>query len=455
MRLSLIHRYSIQSPYYNKNLAPAEILLHLMEMDSLRSIEFQRGFMMKRKPQQRESIANGDRKASDSDGTIKAMFSADQLDIPRSIVYSGVSLGLGQYLVEFWLGSPAQRFLLIVDTGSDLVWVQCYPCRRCSSIAGPIFFPSKSASFSQVPCSSDECFLVPAPAHDFCDAHNPASCKYMYRYKDQSQSSGLLSRETVTLNSTSGHCVQFVNVVFGCGMRNAGSFNGSGGVLGLGQGDISFSSQIGHRYSKFSYCLGDYLRSNSASSLLLFGNVTQNLSQDIIFRYIPLVKNSLASTFYYVRVEQVSVGGEILRIPSNVWEIDLLGNGGTIFDSGSTLSFFKMPAYLIILGAFERAIRYPRSHSFQGLDLCINVSGISQPPLPAFSISFEGSSVFQPPSSNYFVEVAKDVKCLAIQGVISPFAFNTIGNLLQQNFYIEFDRGNGQLGFAQGDCAVL
>ncbi|KAJ7207016.1 hypothetical protein O6H91_02G067900 [Diphasiastrum complanatum] len=452
MRLRLIHRYSDESPDYNPNVTSAQILQKLLEMDSLRSIEFQRAFQMKSQQQERQSIASADPQLSSS-AKLKEMFS-DQIDIPKSNIFSGASLGLGQYLVEFSLGSPAQIFLLVIDTGSDLIWVQCYPCRSCSSLSGPIFVPSNSSTFSQLPCSSSECSLVPAPAHDICNARYP-SCKYLYQYGDESQSSGIFCRDTATLKSTSGKCVQFENIAFGCGNRNAGSFNGSGGVLGLGQGDISFISQISHRYNKFSYCLGNYMRPNSSSSLLLFGNGTQNESQNSVLQYIPLVKNSLASTFYYVRVVQVSVGGEVLSIPSSVWEIDLLGNGGTVFDSGSTLSVFRMPAYAIILGAFERAIHYPRTQSVQGLDLCFNSSGSSQPALPAFYISFEGYANFQPPPSNYFVEVAEDVKCLAIQGVISPFAFNIIGNLLQQNFHIEFDRGNAQLGFAQSDCAVM
>jgi hypothetical protein len=38
-----------------------------------------------------------------------------------------VSPGEGEFLTRFALGTPAQSFTLILDTGSDLVWTQCLP----------------------------------------------------------------------------------------------------------------------------------------------------------------------------------------------------------------------------------------------------------------------------------------------------------------------------------------
>jgi hypothetical protein len=62
-----------------------------------------------------------------------------------------------EYAMTLYLGTPAQKFVLIVDTGSDLVWVQCKPCTspyNCYPEADPFFDPSASSSYSPVPCNN-------------------------------------------------------------------------------------------------------------------------------------------------------------------------------------------------------------------------------------------------------------------------------------------------------------
>jgi hypothetical protein len=63
-----------------------------------------------------------------------------------------------EYAMTLYLGTPVQKFVLIVDTGSDLVWVQCKPCTSpdsCYPEADPLFDPSASSSYAPVPCSDN------------------------------------------------------------------------------------------------------------------------------------------------------------------------------------------------------------------------------------------------------------------------------------------------------------
>ena len=62
------------------------------------------------------------------------------------------SLSLIEYVMKLYLGTPEKKFILVMDTGSDLVWVQCQPCIRCYDQTGPLFDPSTSNSYSPVPC---------------------------------------------------------------------------------------------------------------------------------------------------------------------------------------------------------------------------------------------------------------------------------------------------------------
>ncbi|KAL5850130.1 hypothetical protein ACOSQ4_008143 [Xanthoceras sorbifolium] len=59
------------------------------------------------------------------------------------------SIGLGEYYAIVDIGTPGQSVYVILDTGSDITWIQCKPCSvQCFKQPGPIFDPSKSSTYS-------------------------------------------------------------------------------------------------------------------------------------------------------------------------------------------------------------------------------------------------------------------------------------------------------------------
>ncbi|XP_019164554.1 PREDICTED: aspartyl protease family protein 2 [Ipomoea nil] len=379
-------------------------------------------------------------------------------------VTSGSSSGTGQYFVEFHLGTPPQRLLLVADTGSDLVWVTCSACRNCSSrVPHSAFLARHSASFAPVHCYDEKCKLVPHPRRVPCNRtrlHSP--CRYEYFYSDGSVTSGFFAAETTAFNASSGLPVRFKNVKFGCGFRASGpsitgpSFNGAQGVLGLGRGPISLATQLGRRFgNKFSYCLMDYTLAPTPRSYLVIGDSqSAGATNGSGLSFTPLIHNSFSPTFYYIGIESVAIEDTKLPISPSVWAIDELGNGGTVMDSGTTLTFLAQPAYTRIVNEFKRRVKLPQPAELTpGFDLCINVSGNPNPILPKMSFRFTGGSVFAPPTGNYFLDTAPDIKCLALQPVVSPAAFSVIGNLMQQGFTFQFDRDQSLLGFSRHGCS--
>lgn len=113
---------------------------------------------------------------------------------------SGVSLGSGEYFMDVFIGTPPKHFSLILDTGSDLNWLQCSPCEDCYEQIGPKYDPSMSSSYSAIPCSSKQCGLVAPPeaeaAGDRCAGNSSSPCRYFYWYGDRSNTTGDLSWET-------------------------------------------------------------------------------------------------------------------------------------------------------------------------------------------------------------------------------------------------------------------
>ncbi|CAM6087897.1 unnamed protein product [Calypogeia fissa] len=360
---------------------------------------------------------------------------------------SPVSVGNGEYVMALDLGTPSKTYSVIVDTGSDLTWIQCSPCSTCFQQPNPMFDPSTSSSYAALGCSNTLCQTLPV-----VEGCSP-SCQYFYEYGDQSTTVGTFSQDTVTLSTTSGGTQQVGNVAFGCGHDNQGSFSGVDGLVGLGQGPISFTSQLSSLFGgKFSYCLVSLMDSPSQTSPLLFGNA--GIPSGSV-KYTPIVQNSHHPTYYYVGLNGISVGGSLLSIPASAFAIDSSGSGGTILDSGTTITQLVGSAYKVVCQAFQSQMPYPQvSGSPAGLDLCFDVSGAgsSSVRVPTLTFHFDQADI-DLPSENYFVTVDQDgTLCLAMAG---SYGFTIYGNIQQQNYQMLYDRVEGRVGFKQMQCDTL
>lgn len=257
-----------------------------------------------------------------------------------SSVISGLAQGSGEYFTRLGVGTPPRNVYMVLDTGSDVVWLQCAPCRSCYSQADPVFDPKKSKSFAGIPCGSPLCRRLDSPG---CNNRNNV-CQYQVSYGDGSFTVGDFSTETMTFRRTA-----VSGVALGCGHDNEGLFIGAAGLLGLGQGSLSFPSQTGNRFGqKFSYCLVDRSASAKPSSVV-FGDSAVSRTA----RFTPLLKNPKLDTFYYVELLGISVGGKPVRgISASLFRLDQTGNGGVIIDSGTSVTRFTRPAYVALRNAF-------------------------------------------------------------------------------------------------------
>ena len=372
---------------------------------------------------------------------------------------SGVSLGSGEYFMDVFVGTPPKHFSLILDTGSDLNWIQCVPCIACFEQSGPYYDPKDSSSFRNISCGDPRCQLVSSPDPPRpCKGENQ-SCPYFYWYGDGSNTTGDFALETFTVNLTTpsggAELKRVENVMFGCGHWNRGLFHGAAGLLGLGRGPLSFASQMQSFYGhSFSYCLVDRNSNASVSSKLIFGEDKELLSHpNLNFTSFGGAKEDSVDTFYYVQIKSVMVDGEVLKIPEETWHLSAEGAGGTIIDSGTTLTYFAEPAYEIIREAFVKKIKgYTVVEGLPPLNPCYNVSGIDKMELPDFGILFADGAEWNFPVENYFIQIDSDIVCLAILGT-SRSALSIIGNYQQQNFHILYDMKKSRLGYAPMKCS--
>ncbi|KAJ6843854.1 uncharacterized protein M6B38_116880 [Iris pallida] len=144
---------------------------------------------------------------------------------------------------------------------------------------------------------------------------------------------------------------------------------------------------------------------------------------------------------FYVRVKGVRVGGEPLPVPPESWELAEDGTGGTIIDSGTTLTYFVRPAYRAIREAFARKVTYPLVEDFPVLNPCYNVSGVAgeEVVMPGFGLEFADGAVWDFPAENYFIRLEPEaIMCLAFLETPRS-SLSIIGNYQQQNFRILYD----------------
>eukprot|EP00253_Pinus_taeda_P011383 PITA_11383 len=360
-------------------------------------------------------------------------------DVP---LQPGRKVGTGNYILTVGFGTPAKNMLLIIDTGSDVTWIQCNPCSDCYSQVDPMFNPQQSSSYKHLPCLSAACTQL-ATAEGNLNTCGVGGCVYEVNYRDGSTTHGDFSYQTFTLGSDS-----FQSFAFGCGHTNTGLFKGSAGLLGLGRTALAFPAQTKSKYGgQFTYCLPDFLSSTSTGSF----SVGQGSIPDSAV-FTPLVSNSMYTSYYFVGLNGISVGGQRLSITPAV-----LGRGGTIVDSGTVITRLVPQAYNALKTSFRSQTQnLPSAQPYLILDTCYDLSSYSQVRVPIITFHFQNNANVSVSGLGILFPVKSDRSqvCLALAPASQSDSVNIIGNYQQQRMRVAFDTKSGRVGLASGTCAA-
>lgn len=354
----------------------------------------------------------------------------EDLEAPVS---SGTSLGSGEYFSRLGVGSPPKEFFMVIDTGSDVSWLQCQPCSDCYQQTDPIYTPSSSSSFAHLTCNTRECSTLEVSA---C---RNTRCLYQVSYGDGSYTVGDFVTETVSFGSSG----RVPKVAIGCGHDNEGLFVGAAGLLGLGGGPLSLTSQI--KATSFSYCLVD--RDSSKASSLEFNSVKPGDSVTA-----PLLKNNKMNTFYYVGLTGFSVGGQQISIPPTLFNMDESGSGGVIVDSGTAVTRLPTQAYTSLRDSFTRLTQHLKPTGSVALfDTCYDFASMSSVKVPTVALHFAGGQSLDLPAKNYLIPVdSSGTYCFAFAETTSSMSI--IGNVQQQGIRVHYDLAKSQVAFTPNNC---
>lgn len=360
-------------------------------------------------------------------------------------------------IVSVTVGTPPQNVSMVIDTGSELSWLNCNKTRNFT------FDPTRSTSYSPIPCSSSTCttrtrdLTIPAS----CDSNK--LCHATLSYADLSSSEGNLAADKFSIGSSG-----ISDLVFGCMGScfdtNSDEDSKNTGLMGMNRGSLSFVSQMG--FPKFSYCISG----SDFSGVLLLGDA--NFSWVAPLNYTPLIQISTPLPYfdrvaYTVQLEGIKVSEKLLPIPKSDFEPDHTGAGQTMVDSGTQFTFLLGPVYTALRNEFlnqtSNILRVYEDPNFvfQGaMDLCYRVP-LNQsrlPRLPSVTLMFRGAEM-KVSGNQLLYRVRGEVRgndslCCFTFGnsdLLGVEAF-VIGHHHQQNVWMEFDLHNSRIGLAEVQC---
>ncbi|KAL5206704.1 hypothetical protein ABZP36_034913 [Zizania latifolia] len=409
--LSVVHRHGPCSPLQSRGGAPSHA--EIMDRDQARVNSIHR------------------KVAAAAASAIEPARASKGVSLPAR---RGISLGTGNYIVSVGLGTPAKNFSVVFDTGSDLSWVQCKPCKDCYKQQDPLFDPAQSSTYSAVPCGAQECTELDSQS---CSADN--KCRYEVVYGDQSQTDGDLVRDTLTLTPSA----ELPDFVFGCSDEISGQFGQADGLIGLGREKVSLSSQGAPNYGpSFSYCLPS---SSSAAGYLSLGGAPPANAQ-----FTEMVTKSDTPSFYYINLVGIKVAGRSIKVPKTVF-----ATAGTVIDSGTVITRLPESAYAVLRSAFARfmgSYNYKKAPALSILDTCYDFTGRTKLQIPSVALVFAGGTTVDLDFTGVLYVAKVSQVCLAFASNGDDTSIGILGNTQQKKFAVVYDMANQRIGFGAKGC---
>ncbi|KAE9585204.1 hypothetical protein Lal_00018174 [Lupinus albus] len=365
-----------------------------------------------------------------------SLYAEHQNDIVQSPTYSDYAFTL----MEVSIGTPPIKFYGVLDTGSDLIWLQCLPCPNCYKQKYPLFDPQKSSTYTPILCQEDECHKL-VEENPSCSPNN--ECSYNFSYLDTSKAQGLLALDTITLNSTSQKPISLQSMIFGCGHNNTGFFSEEMmGIIGLGGGPLSLISQIGPSFGgkRFSYCLVPYDTNINISSHMSFGSGSEVLGDGVVTTSLVAIGES--DPLLRVTLQGISVENTYFPLHSS-------SKGNMFFDSATTLTILPQPLYNSFVNEVRRRVSLDPVVDDPELNgrLCYRTS--TSPKGPLITIHFENANVLLGPTQTFYLKKS-GIFCLTLVGTDSEDVI--YGYHSQTNYLIGIDFESKRVSFKETDC---
>ncbi|KAL9260414.1 Aspartic proteinase 36-like protein, partial [Drosera capensis] len=362
----------------------------------------------------------------------------------------------GLYFTKIQIGNPSKDYYVQVDTGSDILWVNCVGCNKCptKSVLGiklSLYDPKESSTAHLVTCEDSSCAMIYAGTLSGCQAD--LLCNYQVTYGDGSTTSGYFVQDDIHYDRVSGNLQTTTangSVVFGCGAKQGGQLSSSDealdGIVGFGQANSSMLSQLaaaGKVKKMFAHCLDGV----NGGGIFAIGEVVQPK-----LKTTPLVPHQ---AHYNVIMKSIEVAGDVIEPSTDSTTSG--SNSAAILDSGTTLAYLPDGVYDELMSKIIAHQPDLSIHTVEDAFKCFQYTKDIDDGFPDVKLHFDNSLTMTVYPHEYLFEVRSEVWCFGWQnsGLQSKDGKDVtlLGDLVLSNKLIVFDLVNQTVGWTEYNCS--
>ena len=337
-----------------------------------------------------------------------------------------------EFVGALGVGTPAQYFTVVFDTGSSDIWLPGEKCKTCGD--HKYFDSTQSSTYSTVG-----------------KGKNKESFKISY---GSGGVKGIVATDTVTLST-----ITLPNVVFGevTSEDEAISSFDMDGICGLAFDGLavittpSLLQSVKANYPHLSQSFSMYLSSDPddemTPSKIIFGDYDLGIvGEEAQFFYSPIVRYTDVLTYWTVGMKSFVVGTSNQFMGANNVEVafSVCSYGTTclaIVDSGTSGLGIPMEYYQSVLTTVTYGMRCKE----------LSCIGVKESDFPVLLVSLDPDSTFPLLPSDY-VECSDYDECVVRFQQSSDFWI--LGDVFIEAYYTHFDVDNLRIGFAcNGECS--
>ncbi|KAJ9567926.1 LOW QUALITY PROTEIN: hypothetical protein OSB04_003892 [Centaurea solstitialis] len=365
----------------------------------------------------------------------------------KTALSKGADQELSQAQIPITSGTPdpqlccdrqlgGRNVTLIVDTGSDITWVQCQPCGSCYNQQEPLFNPSQSPTYKSVVCKSTTCEnLEFATGKSGVCGVNSTNCNYSVSYGDGSYTEGDLASDNLVIGT-----VPIEGFVFGCGRDNSGLFGGASSAF-----DGFSNYRCFWRDFLVLFTFGDGFGIGFANSR----ERNFRLQEFHPVSYTNLLSNPMMPTFYFLNLTGISIGGVSLQDPS-------FGKREMLIDSGTVITRLPPSIYKVVKSEFLNQFSgFPKAPGpFPSWIPALIYLATKKVEIPTVKLHMANDVKFTVDVTGilYFAKIDASQVCLALAGLSDEEEIGIIGNYQQKNTRVVYNTKEFTLGFAKETC---
>ncbi|XP_066320008.1 aspartic proteinase nepenthesin-2-like [Miscanthus floridulus] len=208
----------------------------------------------------------------------------------------------------------------------------------------------------------------------------------------------------------------------------------------------SLRSQL--KVDNFSYCSTNITSTSSPVLLGLPANLSGGASSGAAVQTTPL--NTTSTFYYYLNMKSITVGSTTLQVPASAFALNADGTGGTIIDSGTSITSLPPHVFSLLRDAFVSQLNMTPVAVTSLPDVLCFPASTQTTTMPKLQLQFKGATLNLPRENYVFPQ--DNNTCIAILQSSGGNNMTIIGTYQRQNLHVLYDLAGDTLSFVPAQC---